>query len=150
MCYLADAVYIGHRGVGIAEGLNDDGLCVRLESLVHGIEIAGVHDGGSNALRGERVLNEVECATVEVVGSDDVVAILCNVLQGIGDGCGTGGHGQSCNATLKGSHAVFEHTLCGVGQTSVDVTGIAESETVGSMLGAVEHITGGLVDGYCA
>lgn len=148
--YLADAVHIGHRSVGIAEGLDDNGLRVRTERLLHGFEVAGIYDGGSNALRRKRVLDEVERAAIEVVGSDDVVAVLCDVLQGIGNGCCTGGHGQSCHTSLKGSYAVFENTLGGVGQTAIDVACIAQSETVGGMLCVMEHITGGLVDGHGA
>jgi hypothetical protein len=79
-----------------------------------------------------------------------MVACLHNILQGIGDSCGTTGNCQTRYATFKGCHAILEHALCAIGQSSVNITGIAQAESVGSMLRIVEHITGGLIDGYCA
>ena len=77
-----------------------------------------------------------------------MVAGLCDVLQGIGDGGSTAGHSQSGHSALEGSHTLFEHALRGVGETSVDVSGIAQTEAVGSMLGVAEDVAGGLIDGH--
>ena len=92
--------------------------------------------------------DEVERAAVEVVGSHDVVAGLGDVLQRVGDGSGTAGHGQTGHATLEGSHAIFEHPLRGVGQAAIDVARVAQAEAVGSVLRVAEHIRCGLVDGH--
>ena len=117
-----------------------------MDSGFESLEVVHIDNGIADALRSQRVGNQVVRATVEVVGSHDMVAILHDILQGIGDGSGTRGHGQSGYTTLEGCDTVFEHTLRRVGQSTVDVTGIAETETVGSVLGIVEHITRGLVD----
>ena len=58
-----------------------------------------------------------------------MVASLNDILQGIGDGSGTRGYSQTCYATFKSSYAVFKHTLCRVGQTTVDITCIAQRNT---------------------
>ena len=52
-------------------------------------------------------------------------------------------------AAAPESHAILEHALCGVRQSAVDVTGVTQSETVGSVLTIVKHVTCGLVDGHC-
>ena len=94
--------------------------------------------------------DEVVGAAVEVVGSHDVVSCLCYVLQGIRDGGGTRGDCQAGHAALEGCHAVLQHALRGVGQTSVDVAGVAQSEAVGGVLRVVEHVRRGLIDGHGA
>ena len=77
-----------------------------------------------------------------------MIACLHDVLQGVGDGSSTRGDGQSGYTTLKGSHTILKHTLSGVGQTTVDITCIAQTETVGSVLRVTEHVRRGLVDGH--
>ena len=78
--------------------------------------------------------DKVERTAVEVVGCHDMVTGQCNVLQGIGHGSGTAGHSQTGHATLQCCHSVFKNALSGVGQTAVDITSVAQTETVGSML----------------
>ena len=140
MGYLGNAVDIGDTGIGVAEGLDDDGLGVGTEGGIDGSEIFGVDNGGADALGGEGVLNEIERAAIEVVGSYDVVACMGHILQGIGDGGSSTGHGQCCHASFQCGYALFKNTLGGVGEATVDVAGIAQTEAVGCMLGVAEHI----------
>ena len=90
--------------------------------------------------------DEVERAAIEIIGSHDMGARQQDILQGQRDGSGTRSHGQSSHTALEGSHPILEHTLCGVGESAVDVTGIAQAKTVGSVLRVAEHIGCGLVD----
>ena len=92
--------------------------------------------------------DEVVRTAIEVVCCYDMVAILYDVLQGIGNGSSTRGYGKTCNTTFEGCDTILKHTLGGVRQTTVDITGITQSETVGGVLRVVEHIAGGLVDGH--
>ena len=94
--------------------------------------------------------NQIVASTIKVVSSHDMITSLSNVLQSIGDGSSTRGNSQSGYTTLEGSHAIFENTLRGIGQTSIDVTCITQSETIGSVLRVVEHIARGLIDGHGA
>jgi hypothetical protein len=79
-----------------------------------------------------------------------MVASLHNVLKGVGDGSSTGSHSQTGHTAFEGGNAVFEHALGGVGQTTIDISGIAETETVGGVLRVMEYIRRGLVDGHGA
>ena len=94
--------------------------------------------------------DEVERAAVEIVGRDEVRAGQQDVLQGVGDGGSTAGYGQTGHAALEGSHAVLKDALRAVGQTAVDVAGVAQAEAVGSVLRIAEYIRRGLVDGHRA
>ena len=148
MGHFSHAFQIEHVAVGIAEGFGVYDFCVGLDGGFQCGEVVHVDDGVRDALGRECVGNQIVAAAIEIVGCHDMVAGLGNVLQGIGDGCGARGHGQTGHATLKGCHTVFKHALCGVGQTAVDVAGIAQTEAVGSMLRVAEHVARGLVDGH--
>ena len=76
----------------------------------------------------------LERTTIQIVGCHNVVASLHNVLQCISDSCSTAGHSQTCHTTLKGCHTVLKYPLRRVGQTAIDIAGIAQAKTVGSML----------------
>ena len=134
MGHLGDGLNVSDVAVGIAERLGVDGLRIGLDSSLEGLEVVDVDDGVGDALRRQRVGDEVERTAVEVVGRHDVVARLTDVLQGIGDGGGARGHGQCGHATLECGQALFEDVLGRVGQPAVDVARIAQGEAVGGML----------------
>ncbi len=140
VCYFCNGVQICHVAVGVAECFHIDGFCVGTNGCFEGFQVIHVYDSVCNALCAERVGNQVVGTTVQVVGCYDVVAILCNVLQSVGDGSGTRCHSKASYAAFKSSYTVFEHALGGIGQTSVDVTSVAQTKAVSCMLGVVEHV----------
>ena len=77
-----------------------------------------------------------------------MVAGISEIRDGICHGSRTGSNSETAHAAFEGSYSIFEDTLCGVGQTAVDVAGIFEMETVGGMLCVMEDVRGGLVDWY--
>ena len=70
-----------------------------------------------------------------------------NVKDGVGDGGRAGSDGQGSHASFQGGDPLLQDVLRGVRQAAVDIAGIGESETRGGMLGVVEDVRGGLVDG---
>ncbi len=150
MSHSSHTLQVEHVAVRIAECLGIHHLGVRLDSSLKSVQIVHVDDGVANALSSQRVGYQVVATAIQIVGCHDVVTILQYVLQSVSDSCCTTGHCKSCHTTLECCHAVLKHTLCRVGQSSVDVTGIAQSETVGSVLRVVEHIACGLIDGHGA
>ena len=147
---LGQAVDISNVGVGVSEGLGIKSPGLGQDGSLYGLQVAHVDDGVLHSKVGQSMGDEVERAAIEIVGSHDMVARQQDILQGQSDGSGTRRHGQSGHATLKGSHPLLEHTLCGVGESAIDVAGIAQAETVGSMLRVAEHIGCGLVDRHRA
>ena len=134
MCHLSHSLKIGYVRVRIAECLCIHHLGVGLYGSLQSLKVVYIDDGIGYTLCCESVGYEVERASIEVVGSYYVVAILQDVLQGIGHGGSSRSYGKTSHTTLKGSHTVFEDTLCRVGKTSVDVACVAQTEAVGSVL----------------
>ena len=78
--YGSHAFNIEHIAVGVAEGLGIYDFCVGLDSSFESLEVVHVQNGIGNALRGQRMGNQVVGTAIEVVGSHDMVAILHDIL----------------------------------------------------------------------
>ena len=141
---------VEHVRVGVAESLGIYYFCVGLDSSFERLEVVHIDNRIRDALSSQRVGNQIIASTIKIISSHDMIAILYDVLQRIGDSSSTRGNGQSGYTTLEGCHAILEHTLSRVGQTTVDITCIAKTETIGCVLRVVENIARGLIDGHCA
>ncbi len=146
----SNAFEVGDIRVRVAEGLGIDHFGVGPDGSLEGFQIIDIQNGILNTLRGEGVGDQVVGTAVEVVGGDDVVAVLQDVLQGVGDSGGAGSDRQAGHATLEGGNALLEHTLGGVGQPAVNITRVAQAETVGRVLGVAENIRSRLINRNCA
>ena len=145
-----DGFEVRQVGVRIAEGLEVDELGVLLDGVLELLRILGGDEGGGDAVTRQGVTQQVEGATVDVLGGDDVIAGLGDVAHRVFDrGC-AGCDGQTCGAAFEGCNAVFEHALGGVGQAAVDVAWIRQSETGLGVVKIMEHVAGGLVDRHRA
>lgn len=69
----------------------------------------------------------------------DVVAGLSKCLNGVGNRCGAGSSSQSGNTALECCNALLEHILRGIGQTTVDIACVSQTETVSRVLAVMEH-----------
>ena len=142
-----NAVNVGHFAVGVAQGLDVDGLGVGLNGLFKVLDVQRVHEGGGHAVVHQGVGQQVVGAAVDVLGGNDVVAAQGHVLDGVGDGRGAGSHAQGSHAALQSGHALLEDVLGGVGQAAVDVAGIPQGKAVSGVLAVAEHEGGRLING---
>ena len=92
------------------------------------------------------MFEEVVCTAVNGLGSNDVLAGLCQVLDSVSDSSCAG----SFNTALKSSDPLLEDVLSGVGKSAVDVACVLEAETVCCVLGVMENIGRSSVDRYCS
>ena len=134
MCYGCNSFYICNVAVRVAESLSIYHLCVRLYCCLKSLKVVNVNDSVCDALCGKRMGYQIERTAVEVVSSHDMVAVLRDVLQGIGDSGCTRGNSKTGHTTLEGSHTVLKHALGRVCQSSVDITCITKTEAVCRML----------------
>ena len=74
------AFEVEHVAVGVAEGLGIYYFRVGLDGGFEGFEVIHINNGIGDALRSQRVGNQVVGTTIEIVGSDDMIAILHHVL----------------------------------------------------------------------
>ena len=103
-----DGVDVGDVAVGVAQGLQVDCLGVVLDGALHLGQVVGVHKGGGDAVLGQGVGQQVVGAAVDGLLGHDVLAVPGQGLNGVGDGGGTGGHGQRSHAALQGGDALLQ------------------------------------------
>ena len=147
---LGDGVDVGDVGVGVAERLEVDDRGVVLDGALDLVQVMGIDKRGLDAKLGERMLQQVVRATVDGLLSNHVITGLGKCLQGIGDSGSAGSNGEAGHAALERGDTVLKDTLGGVGQTTVDVTGIGKAKAVGGVLGVAEHVARGLIDRHGA
>ncbi len=75
-----------------------------------------------------------------------MVTVLKDIVERVGYSRRTARHGQSGHTAFKRRHAVFQDSLRRIGQPAIDISGIAQAETVGGVLGVVEYVGGCLID----
>lgn len=148
--YLCHSFEIGDIRVRVSECLGIDHLGVRLYSLLKSLEVIDIDDSVCHALVGKSVGDEVEAATVEVVGCNDVVTCQHYVLQCVSHCCCATGNGETCHATLESRDALLEDTLSRVCETAVDVACVTKTEAVCSVLRVTEYVRSGLIYRHCA
>ena len=79
---LRDRVDVRDIAVGVAESLQIDRLGVFLNRALNFFKIMGVYEGGSDAVLGQGVSQQVVAAAVDGLLGNDVVAGLCQCFDG--------------------------------------------------------------------
>lgn len=144
---LVDISYIGIR---IAEGLGKQGLRFGFYRSLDFGRIVNVDKSRGYASCRECVGKKVGGSAVEVVGGDNMVTVLSNILEGIYDsGCSTC-DGESRNAAFECGDTLLKDILGRVGETAIDIAGLTQSEAVGGIGRILEHIRRGLIDRHRA
>ena len=95
-----DGVNVGDVAVGVAQGLQVDGLGVVLDGVLHLGQVVGVHEGRGDAVLGQGVGQQVIGAAVDRLLGNNMLAGASQGLNGVGDGGGSGSGRQRSHAAL--------------------------------------------------
>ena len=146
VCNLRNRIDVRDIGVRVAEGLNVDRLGVRTNCALKLRKIVCIDKGGLDPELLQRVRKEVIGAAVDGLLCDNVIARLCECLEGVGN-CRRAGCDRECRgAALKRCDSLLKHILRGVRKSAVDVAGISQTEAVRRMLRIAEHVGSRLVN----
>ena len=146
-----DSLDVDEVRVRIADGLDVDDLRVVLNGILEDLRaLRRIDERRLDAEIGERVLEEVERATVDRRGRDDVLARMDETLNGCRDCRRAGCERERRDAAFERREAFLEHILRRVRQTAVDVARILQAETVSGVLAVLEDIARRLVDRHGA
>ena len=137
---------VGDVALGIAEGLDEHRLGLRVDQRLEGLRPAIVGEARLDAVLRQRVREQVVGAAIQCAGRDDVVAGLGDRQDRVGHGGLAGRQRQGGNAAFEGRDALFQHVLGGIHDAAVDIARHLEVEQVRAVLRAVEGEGHGLVD----
>ena len=96
------------------------------------------------------MLQKVCCSTIDVLCCYNMISVLCKVLNGVCDSCCSGSYCKCCCTTFQCCDSFFKNIFGRVGQTSIDVTCIGQSETCCCMIAVAEYIRRSLIDRNCS
>ena len=137
--------YIGDIGVGIAQSLYENSLCLFFDGPGKVFNVAAVYKCRGDSVGHQGVLQQIVGAAVYVFGGDDMISRARDVQYGIGDGGGAGSHGKCAYTALKSGDTLLKDILGGICQAAVDIAGVGQAKAGGGVLAIVEHIGCGLI-----
>ena len=144
---VSNGVNVRNITVGVAQGLNVDGLGVGLDRMFHGGEVVDIHKAGVDAVEWQGVGQQITGAAVDGLLCYNVLPLFCKRLNGIGDRGGARGDSQTGNTALQCGNALFKNTLGGIGQAAIDVACISQTKAICCVLTVMKYIRSGSVDG---
>ena len=148
MGHVGDGLEVGDVVVGVSHRLQIDGPGLFSDGRFEVARIVAFDKLDAEAHTGESHFELVVGASVQEAGRDDFIA-------GFQDGCEgqelsrlprSGGH--CCQAALQSGDPLLEDVGGGVHDPGVDVPELLQTEQPGGVVGVVEDIGGGLIDGH--
>ena len=145
---------VGHRSdvenldAGIAERLGEHEAGVGADGGRELVGLAGVHERGGNAEAGQGQVEHVVGSAVDVAAGHDVPARVHEGGHGQEEGGLPAGGGHRAHPALQRRDPLLEHGYGGIGDPGVDVAGDLEVEQPGGVVGVLEGVRRGEVDGH--
>ena len=148
MSHLGKAFYVEDTTARVTDGLAEEALGVGAEFCLYALVVPILVNEGAfytKFLQGNT--EEVEGATIYIIGGDEVVACLTDIEDCIEVGGLTrrGQHGT--HTALEGSNLLCHGIVGGVGQTGVEITSILKVKELGHLVACLITEGGTLIDG---
>ena len=89
-------------------------------------------------------------SAVNIFSCNNMIAILCKVLNGISYRCCSRGNGKGCESPLQCCNSPFKYILGRVGKSSVNIACIRQIKPCCRMLAVMKYIRGCLVNRDCS
>ena len=136
-----------HIRVGVTQSLDVESLGVLLKACFDLIIIGRSHESGGHTVVHQSMRQQIVGAAVNIICRNDMISLFCQVLDRVADSCCATGYRQSCGTTFQCCNTLLEDALCRVAQTTVDLTGIFQSETGCCVIAVAEYIRRCLING---
>ena len=144
---LASRLNVGDVEFGIAQGLSVDSPRFPVDGRPQAVKIVGIDKAYGDAQPRQRVVEQVVGAAIERGGGDDLVSGAGQRGNGQGFGGLAGGGGQRGRSPFERGHPLLEDIRRRVHDAGVDVAEFLQGKEPGGMIGVLEDVGGGLVDG---
>ena len=97
LCHLLD---IYHIGVGVAQCLDENCLSVLFDGFLKSAFLERIYEISGDAVLRQGMCQQIVSTAVNIFSSNDMIAVVCQVLDGVCNGSCTGCNSQCCNAAL--------------------------------------------------
>ena len=126
-----------------------DRLCIFLNGRFNFFIIKWVYKGRCNSVLRQCMGQQVICAAVNMFSRYNVVSRMGQILKCICNGCCSGSNRQSCHTAFKRCDTLFEHILCRICQTSVNIARILKAKPGSRMVTVSKYIRRCLINRHC-
>ena len=131
---------IHHIRIGISQCFQENRLRIILYGPFQLFFIKGIHEGSGHAEIRKSMGQEIISPSIYVFGSHNMLTLLRQILEGIGDGRRPRCNGKRRAASLQRRHSALKYVLCGIGQPSVNITAGRKGKSAGRILTIMEYI----------
>lgn len=141
---------VRHVVARVADALDVDRFRPVIDQAVKLVGLVTLDELGGDAQAREGDFELIVGPPVQIARADDVITTVRqrrddHELRSLARGCSDGG-----SSTFEGGDALFQHVNCGVHDAGVDVAKLLEPEEAGAMVGVIERVAGGGVNGNSA
>lgn len=144
---------LGHRldvdddAAGIGQAFDEDGLGSVADGRLEIVRVVRIDEGAVPAQLLERQAELGQRTAIEIARGDEMVARLQQGEEGEELGGVAGGGGDRRAPAFQAGDAFLQDADGGVGQARIDVAEAVQVEQAGGVVGVLEHVGRGLVDG---
>src|SRR5690625_98772 len=134
------ALNIHHVACRVADGLTENRLGVLVNEAFQLLVVVVRGHADFNSLAGQTVGEQVVSTSIQLAGTDNVVARLGDALNGVGNSRHTRSHPQGGNSTFHRRNARFQHRGGGVHDASINIALDLQVEQIRPVLGIVKGV----------
>jgi len=147
---LGDTLDVEDIDLGVAHDLGVEALGLVGDRAPPGVEVRGIDEAGVDSQLAKADVELLEGAAVEGRGGDELVAGLHQREEGDELSRLAGRGGEGADPVLERRHPLLEDGDGRVHDPRVDIPEALQREEVGSVVGVLENVGAGLVDGHRA
>ena len=148
--HLCQCLQIGHVAGRVAHTLGVDALGILINQCLEVLCLLALGDAAVDTQLTQRDAELIIGTTIEKRRCHDVVTCLRQSCDGQKDSRHTRRHRQSTHSIVESRDTLLIGCGCGVVQTGVDVTALAQLEEFGCIVAALEMVGCGRVDSHTA
>ncbi len=146
--HVGKALDVEYLASGVGDCLSEEGLGILAEACLYLLVIPlGVDEGALDAEFLERNTEQVERASVYIVGRDDVAACLTDIEDCIEIGCLTAGGQHTAYTAFQGGYLLCNGVVGGVCQSCIEVSAVLQVEQACHLVACLVAECGTLIDG---
>ena len=138
---------VGDIQFGIAQGLGINGSRFPVDGGSQAVKVVRIDKTDRNAQAWQRVVEEVVSAAIKRGGGDDLVSGSGQCRNGQRFRSLAGGGGERSRSSFERGDPLFEDIRRRIHDAGIDVAEFLQGKEPGAMIGVLEDVRGGLVNG---
>ncbi len=147
--HLGDGRDVEDLDTGVAEGFGEHEAGLVGDGVLECLRVSRIDEGGGDPESGKGHIQHLVGAAIDVAAGDDVTALAHQGDDPEKEGRLTARRADRPDPAFERCETLLEHGDRRVGETRVEMPGHLQVEQPSRVVGVVEHIGGGEIQGHC-